>query len=114
MISLGDAILAYLSQNNIVFEPKDYEASEVDDKSEKITVWNESKLGPRPTQEQLDAAWAAKEAADAAVAYKAQRTAEYPDFRDYLDGIVKGDQAQVQAYIDACLAVKAKYPKPGA
>jgi len=23
-----------------------------------------------------------------------------------------GDQAQVQAYIDACLAVKAKYPKP--
>ena len=27
-------------------------------------------------------------------------------------GIVKGDTAQVQAYIDACLAVKAKYPKP--
>jgi hypothetical protein len=30
---------------------------------------------------------------------------------DYLDGIVKGDDAQVQAYIDACLAVKNKYPK---
>lgn len=44
--------------------------------------------------------------------YKRQRAAEYPDFKDYLDGIVKGDQAQVQAYIDACLAVKAKYPKP--
>jgi hypothetical protein len=44
-------------------------------------------------------------------AYKFKRTAEYPDFRDYLDGIVKGDQAQIQAYIDACLAVKAKYPK---
>ena len=44
-------------------------------------------------------------------AYKQQRAAEYPDARDYLDGIVKGDQAQVQAYIDACLAVKAKYPK---
>ena len=44
-------------------------------------------------------------------AYKDQRAAEYPDFRDYLDGIVKGDDAQVQAYIDACLAVKAKYPK---
>jgi hypothetical protein len=26
--------------------------------------------------------------------------------------VVKGDQVQVQAYIDACLAVKAKYPKP--
>ena len=30
---------------------------------------------------------------------------------DYLDGIVKGDTAQVDAYIAACLAVKAKYPK---
>ena len=45
-------------------------------------------------------------------AYKAQRAAEYPPITDYLDGVVKGDQAQVQAYIDACLAVKAKYPKP--
>ena len=45
-------------------------------------------------------------------AYKRQRAAEYPDFRDYLDGVVKGDQAQIDAYIAACLAVKAKYPKP--
>lgn len=41
----------------------------------------------------------------------ALRRLSYPDFRDYLDGIVKGDEAQIQAYIDACLAVKAKYPK---
>ena len=40
--------------------------------------------------------------------YKYQRAAEYPNFIDYIDGIVKGDQAQVQAYIDACLAVKAE------
>jgi hypothetical protein len=46
------------------------------------------------------------------LAYQAQRAAEYPPITDYIDGIVKGDQAQVQAYIDACLAVKAKYPKP--
>jgi len=44
--------------------------------------------------------------------YIAKRAAEYPPIADYLDGIVKGDQAQVQAYIDACLAVKTKYPKP--
>lgn len=44
--------------------------------------------------------------------HKEKRALEYPDFKDYLDGIVKGDQAQIQAYIDACLAVKAKYPKP--
>jgi hypothetical protein len=44
--------------------------------------------------------------------YQRLRVSEYPDFKDYLDGVVKGDQAQIQAYIDACLAVKAKYPKP--
>jgi hypothetical protein len=43
--------------------------------------------------------------------YKELRAKEYPAITDYLDGIVKGDNAQVQAYIDACLAVKAKYPK---
>ena len=44
-------------------------------------------------------------------AYIAKRQAEYPDFREYLDGIVKGDQAQIDAYIAACQAVKNKYPK---
>ena len=43
--------------------------------------------------------------------YIAKRQAEYPPMADYLDAIVKGDIAQQQAYIDACLAVKAKYPK---
>jgi hypothetical protein len=47
-------------------------------------------------------------------AYKAKRAAEYPPMTDYLDGIVKGDNAQVQAYIDACNAVKNKYPKGAA
>ena len=46
--------------------------------------------------------------------YQRDRAAEYPPMADYIDGIVKSDQAQVQAYIDACLAVKAKYPKPDA
>jgi hypothetical protein len=44
--------------------------------------------------------------------YKTERALAYPDFREYLDGVVKGDQVQIKAYIDACLAVKAKYPKP--
>lgn len=39
------------------------------------------------------------------------RQQEYPPFTDYLDGIVKGDQAQIDTYIQKCLAVKAKYPK---
>ena len=53
----------------------------------------------------------AVEALVASEAYKAKRAAEYPPYTDYLDGIVKGDNAQVQAYIDACNAVKNKYPK---
>jgi hypothetical protein len=44
--------------------------------------------------------------------YKRQRAKEYPPVTDYIDGVVKGDQAQIDAYIAACLAVKAKYPKP--
>ncbi len=75
--------------------------------------------GPVPFTAEEEAEWdameaanAAKQAALAATEYQRQRAAEYPPMADYLDGIVKGDQAQVQAYIDACLAVKAKYPKP--
>lgn len=44
-------------------------------------------------------------------AYKYQRQEEYPDFKNYLDGVVKGDQVQIDKYIADCLAVKAKYPK---
>lgn len=44
--------------------------------------------------------------------YQRLRQADYPPTTDYLDAVVKGDLAQQQAYIDACLAVKAKYPKP--
>ena len=43
--------------------------------------------------------------------YTEKRRVEYPSYADYLDGIVKGDQAQVNKYIADCLAVKAKYPK---
>ncbi len=44
-------------------------------------------------------------------AYIAKRAAEYPPMTDYIDGVVKGDQAQIDKYIADCLAVKAKYPK---
>ena len=44
-------------------------------------------------------------------AYIAKRASEYPNITDYIDGVVKGDQAQIDKYIADCLAVKAKYPK---
>lgn len=52
------------------------------------------------------------EAEYARTEYQRQRAAEYPPMTDYLDGVVKGDQAQIDKYIADCLAVKAKYPKP--
>lgn len=54
---------------------------------------------------------AKQQAAFDALSYTQKRAAEYPPMADYLDAVVKGDQAQIDAYIAACLAVKAKYPK---
>jgi hypothetical protein len=39
------------------------------------------------------------------------RKEAYPPMADYLDAKVKSDAVQEQTYIDACLSVKAKYPK---
>lgn len=66
----------------------------------------------KPTEEELLVEAARLQANFDALEYQRRRSAEYPDFLDYLDGIVKGDQEQVDAYIAACLAVKEKYPKP--
>jgi len=44
-------------------------------------------------------------------AYIAKRASEYPPITDWLDGMVKGDQAQIDKYIADCLAVKARHPK---
>ena len=56
--------------------------------------------------------WRSEQVELAKTKYQRNRAAEYPSVNDYIDGVVKGDQAQIQTYIDACLAVKAKYPKP--
>jgi hypothetical protein len=66
----------------------------------------------KPTKEEWDSEWKNQEKIAELSKYKMQRMLEYPDITEYLDGVVKGDNAQVQAYIDACLAVKAKYPPP--
>ena len=44
-------------------------------------------------------------------AYIAKRAAEFPPITDYIDGVVKGDQAQIDKYIADCLAVKQRFPK---
>lgn len=66
----------------------------------------------RPTKQEIEDERERLRGVYANYKYKFDRKEEYPDFSEYLDGLVKGDQAQMQAYIDGCLAVKAKYPKP--
>lgn len=64
------------------------------------------------TDEQIAAEMIRLQAEYNAKEYQRLRAKEYPPVEMYLDAVVKGDQEQMQAYIDACLAVKAKYPKP--
>ena len=66
----------------------------------------------RPTKEEWNVEWERQERLSELNRYKLDRMLEYPDIKDYLDGIVKGDTEQMQAYINKCLEVKAKYPKP--
>ena len=66
----------------------------------------------KPTEEALLAEVARLESEYAALEYQRLRAPEYPSITDYIDGVVKGDQAQIDKYIADCLAVKAKYPKP--
>jgi tRNA A37 N6-isopentenylltransferase MiaA len=84
-----------------VFRGESYDGIEWLDESQEL-----------PTEEELTAEVERLQSEHDALEYQRLRAKEYPDFRDYLDGIVKGDQEQIDAYISACLAVKAKYPKP--
>lgn len=75
--------------------------------------------GNIPFTSEEEAEWDAMESTSATeqaelakTQYQRDRAKEYPSINNYIDGVVKGDQAQIQTYIDACLAVKLKYPKP--
>jgi hypothetical protein len=74
-----------------------------------IKEWNLDTV--KPTEAQLNALESQANEVERLNQVKSNRSKEYPDFKDYLDGIVKGDQAQIDKYIADCLAVKAKYPK---
>ena len=66
----------------------------------------------KPTRAEIDAHLAAQVMEYQQLEYRRKRAPEYPPIEEYIDGVVKGDQAQIQAYIDTCMMVKRKYPKP--
>jgi hypothetical protein len=55
--------------------------------------------------------WAEEQVELAKTKYQRDRKESYPPMEDYLDGVVKGDQAQIDKYISDCLAIKEKFPK---
>lgn len=55
---------------------------------------------------------AKREAEIAAMDYVRQRLTAYPELGQFVDAWVKNDEAALEEYRAACLAVKAKYPKP--
>jgi hypothetical protein len=71
----------------------------MENKMENTSIYTEEQVALFSAQAELNA-------------YKGKRQQEYPPITDYIDGVVKGDQSQIDAYIAACQAVKAKYPKP--
>lgn len=77
---------------------------------EEPPIWEGGKK--KPTREEVEAEVARLQQEWENTEYQRLREFEYPDFKEYLDGIVKGDPTQMQAYIDKCLEIKAKYPKP--
>jgi hypothetical protein len=74
-------------------------------------TWIDTEIS-KPSKATLDAEVIRLQSVYDAKEYARKRTREYPPITDYLDGVVKSNQAQIDAYIAACQAVKTKYPKP--
>jgi hypothetical protein len=55
---------------------------------------------------------AAREVEIASMDYVRQRLTAYPELGQFVDAWVKNDTAALEEYRTACLAVKARFPKP--
>tara|TARA_Y100000310_G_scaffold13289_1_gene13572 strand:- start:87 stop:401 length:315 start_codon:yes stop_codon:yes gene_type:complete len=79
---------------------------------EEISHWDINNVGiAQPTDEAINTELTRLQTEYDAKDYARKRKAEYPDIYDYMDGIVKSDQAQIDKYIADCQAVKDKYSK---
>lgn len=70
---------------------------------------------PQPSKAEVDAELARQQAEWDRTEYQRLRAAEYPPLTDLADAIYwqqQGDDSKMTAYVAACEAVKAKYPKP--
>ena len=97
---LGDAVKALVGGN--------YHMKGAEDDYEIVYLSGQTP----PSQDALDAKCAELKSEFEGKKYQRDRKLEYPPMADYLDGIVKNDQTQIDKYITDCNAVKTKYPKP--
>lgn len=70
---------------------------------------------PQPSKAEVDAELAAQIAEWDRTEYRRLRAPEYPPLTELADAIFwqqQGDESKMAAYVAACEAVKAKYPKP--
>jgi hypothetical protein len=98
---IADALNSLCPNSSWVLNGEDYENIEWFSNDVQKPTKNEINLKIKSLQEEYDS-----------LEYQRLRAAEYPDFKEYLDGVVKGDQSQINAYIAKCIEVKEKYPKP--
>jgi len=102
MITISDAISSLLPDAEFVVENDNYDTIR----------WIKNKPLVCPSKREVLAEVERLKLEQQRTEYQRLRAKEYPPVTDYLDAVVKGDQEQIDRYIAACLAVKAKYPKP--
>ena len=78
--------------------------------SENVVKWENSSV-TTPSDSEIIEEMTRLSSIHDSLEYARNREDEYPPFQDYLDGVVKSDQEQIDKYISDCLAVKDKYPK---
>jgi hypothetical protein len=101
MTGITNAIMAIDPTAQVVVRGRDLDTCEIE--------WHQGtpEISKADIQTKLDELQAEYDAQD----YARKRKAAYPDIYDYMDGIVKDDQTQINKYIADSQAVKARYPK---
>tara|TARA_R100000789_G_C2986507_1_gene144952 strand:+ start:679 stop:999 length:321 start_codon:yes stop_codon:yes gene_type:complete len=95
--------------SSILAIKSDAQVSIIDEDINQIT-WHDGNP-TNITNEQILAKQTELQAEYDAQDYARKRKEAYPDIYDYMDGIVKNDQTQINKYIADSQAVKARYPK---
>jgi len=73
--------------------------------------WKDYNTIPQPSDEEINNEVIKLQTEYDAQDYARKRKEAYPDIYDYMDGIVKNDQTQIDKYIADSQAVKVRYPK---